>query len=76
MIKDNDMEIHECKGCLNYVDSGSCDAVGDDSIPLLFISGCPCIECLVKSMCITTCSALKDGIKISRKYFDRYKLKG
>lgn len=49
--KDKDMSS-ECEGCNGY--SGSYCKIG--IIPYIsYTEGCPCRNCLVKSMCITRC---------------------
>ncbi len=58
---------HECEGCCDYNEEINRKCLLYKSLKQydLPISYCPCTSCLVKVMCISTCSSFSD---VSEEY--------
>ncbi len=52
-------KLTSCEGCASYVSQKGCEALmvldSDDHFAVGVITKCPCITCLVKSMCGHSC---------------------
>lgn len=55
--------INDCEGCRTYRDSETVDLSACKFTPTYINHWCPCIECLIKSMCNAPC-------KVWGKYMD------
>ncbi len=73
----------QCKGCCSYISQKGCEAlmvldsynlhqfISDRAKAAGVISKCPCITCLVKSMCRHSCETFS---KIRRDKLEKWKL--
>ena len=63
-----------CEGCRSYAPQRGCEALmvldSDDHFAVGVITKCPCMTCLVKSMCENQCEAFS---KVRREKMEKWR---